>query len=36
MGIAGIEGLMMAPDGAAYAYNVVRQLSVLYLIEGLS
>ena len=35
VGISGIQGLKMSPDGSAYAYNVVRQLSELYLIEGL-
>jgi len=35
VGIPGIDGVMLAVDGSAYAYNVVRQLSELYLIEGL-
>jgi eukaryotic-like serine/threonine-protein kinase len=35
VGISGVHGLMLAVDGSAYAYNVVRQLSELYLIEGL-
>ncbi|MFI5166474.1 MAG: protein kinase [Thermoanaerobaculales bacterium] len=35
VGISGVQGVMMAVDGSAYAYNVIRQLSELYLIEGL-
>ncbi|MEO7919113.1 MAG: hypothetical protein ABIT01_06590, partial [Thermoanaerobaculia bacterium] len=35
VGIAGIPMLQMTPDGTAYAYNVVRRLSELYLVEGL-
>jgi hypothetical protein len=35
VGISGVQGLMLAVDGGAYAYNVVRQLSELYLVEGL-
>jgi hypothetical protein len=35
VGISGIHGLMLAVDGSAYTYNVVRQLSELYLVEGL-
>jgi hypothetical protein len=35
VGISGVQGLCMAPDGSAYAYNIVRQISELYLIEGL-
>jgi hypothetical protein len=35
VGISGVQGLMVAVDGGAYAYDVVRQLSELYLIEGL-
>ncbi len=34
VGISGIQGVMLSLDGSAYAYNVVRQLSELYLIEG--
>jgi hypothetical protein len=35
VGISGIEAVILALDGSAYVYNVVRQLSELYLIEGL-
>jgi hypothetical protein len=35
VGISGVDGVMLAVDGSAYAYNVVRKLSELYLIEGL-
>jgi eukaryotic-like serine/threonine-protein kinase len=35
VGISGVQGVMLAVDGSAYAYNVFRQLSELYLIEGL-
>ncbi len=35
VGISGIQGVMLSLDGSAYAYNVVRQLSELYLVEGL-
>jgi hypothetical protein len=35
VGISGVQGVKMALDGSAYAYSVVRQLSELYLIEGL-
>jgi len=35
VGISRVQAVMMALDGSAYAYNVVRQLSELYLIEGL-
>ncbi|HQT95061.1 MAG TPA: hypothetical protein PK435_10550, partial [Thermoanaerobaculaceae bacterium] len=35
VGISGIQGVKMSPDGSAYAYNVIRQLSELYMIEGL-
>jgi hypothetical protein len=35
VGISGVQGLCMTPDGSAWAYNVVRQISELYLIEGL-
>ncbi len=35
VGISGVQGLCLAPNGSAYAYNVVRQISELYLIEGL-
>ena len=35
VGISGVQGLMLATDGGAYAYNVIRQLSELYLVDGL-
>ena len=35
VGIPGIQGLLMTPDARAYAYNVTRKLSELYLVEGL-
>ena len=34
-GVSGIQGVFVALDGKTYAYNVVRKLSQLYLIEGL-
>jgi hypothetical protein len=34
-GMAGILSFAMTPDGGALAYNYVRKLSDLYLIEGL-
>ena len=34
-GLAGIREIVMAPDGRGLAYNYVRKLSDLYLIEGL-
>ncbi|HET7451169.1 MAG TPA: hypothetical protein VFL12_00375, partial [Thermoanaerobaculia bacterium] len=35
VGISGIPNLLITSDGRAYAYNVVRKLSELYLVEGL-
>ncbi len=35
VGIPGVQAIQMTPDGGAYAYNVTRKLSQLYLIEGL-
>ena len=35
VGISGIPILLISPDGRAYAYDVVRKLSELYLVEGL-
>jgi hypothetical protein len=35
VGISGVQGVLLSIDGRAYAYNVVRQLSELYLINGL-
>jgi hypothetical protein len=34
-GVAGIDSFVMTPDARAYAYNYIRHLSDLYLIEGL-
>jgi eukaryotic-like serine/threonine-protein kinase len=34
-GVSGIQGIFVATDEKTYAYNVVRKLSELYLIEGL-
>ena len=34
-GLSGIREIVMAPDGRGLAYNYVRKLSDLYLIEGL-
>ncbi|HJW08525.1 MAG TPA: protein kinase [Holophagaceae bacterium] len=34
-GLSGIREIMMAPDGRGLAYNYVRKLSDLFLIEGL-
>jgi serine/threonine protein kinase len=35
VGILGIQGLQITPDARAYTYNVTRELSELFLIEGL-
>ena len=35
IGIPGVQTLLMTPDGGAYAYNITRKLSQLYVIEGL-
>jgi hypothetical protein len=35
VGVQGITVLLATPDAAAYAYNVTRKLSELYLVEGL-
>jgi hypothetical protein len=35
VGIQGFPTLLVTPDAAAYAYNVTRKLSELYLVEGL-
>jgi hypothetical protein len=35
VGVQGIQILLATPDAAAYAYNVTRKLSELYLVEGL-
>lgn len=35
VGIPGIQGLQITPNGRAYTYNVTRKLSELFLIEGL-
>ena len=34
VGISGVQGLVLSTDGGAYAYNVIRQLSELYVIDG--
>jgi hypothetical protein len=33
-GVPGIQGIHLAQDGKVYAYNVVRKLSQLYLVQG--
>jgi tRNA A-37 threonylcarbamoyl transferase component Bud32 len=33
-GVSRIQAIQMTPDGRTYAYNVVRQLSDLYLVRG--
>ncbi|MFN8090885.1 MAG: protein kinase [Vicinamibacteria bacterium] len=35
VGVQGIQILLATPDAEAYAYNVTRKLSELYLVEGL-
>jgi hypothetical protein len=35
VGIPGIQGLQITPDGRAYTYNITRKLSGLYLVKGL-
>jgi hypothetical protein len=35
VGVQGIQILLATPDAVAYAYNVTRKLSELYLVEGL-
>ena len=35
VGVQGIQILLATPDASAYAYNVTRKLSELYLVEGL-
>ncbi len=35
VGVQGIQVLLATPDASAYAYNVTRKLSELYLVEGL-
>ncbi len=35
VGVPGIQILLVTPDATAYAYNVTRKLSELYLVEGL-
>jgi outer membrane protein assembly factor BamB len=34
-GVAGISAFVTTPDGKAYAYNFIRTLSDLFLVEGL-
>jgi hypothetical protein len=35
VGVQGIQVLLITPDTGAYAYNVTRKLSELYVVEGL-
>ena len=35
VGVQDIQVLLVTPDAAAYAYNVTRKLSELYVVEGL-
>ncbi len=35
VGVLNVTGVMVAVDGGAYAYNVVRKLSELYIVERL-
>jgi Tol biopolymer transport system component len=35
VGVAGLEGLRVTPDGRAYVYNIRRILSTLFVVEGL-
>jgi len=35
VGVQGVPVLLVTPDAAAYAYNVTRKLSELYVVEGL-
>jgi Tol biopolymer transport system component len=35
VGVQGIQVLLLTPDASAYAYNVTRKLSELYVVEGL-
>ncbi len=35
VGVQGIQVLLITPDASAYAYNVTRKLSELYVVEGL-
>jgi hypothetical protein len=35
VGVAGLEGLRIAPDGRTYVYNIRRIVSTLFVVEGL-
>ncbi len=35
VGVAGLEGLRVTPDGRSYVYNIRRILSTLFVVEGL-
>jgi Tol biopolymer transport system component len=35
VGVTALEGLHVTPDGRAYAYNIRRVLSTLFVVEGL-
>jgi hypothetical protein len=35
VGVAGLEGLHVAPDGRSYVYNIRRIISTLFVVEGL-
>jgi Tol biopolymer transport system component len=35
VGVVGLEGLRVTPDGKSYAYNIRRILSTLFVVEGL-
>jgi hypothetical protein len=35
VGVVGIDGLRVTPDGRAYVYNIRRVISNLYVVEGL-
>jgi Tol biopolymer transport system component len=35
VGVAGLDGLRVTPDGRSYVYNVRRVLSALFVVEGL-
>ena len=35
VGVAGLEGLRVAPDGRSYVYNIRRVVSTLFVVEGL-
>jgi hypothetical protein len=35
VGVAGLEGLRVTPDGRSYVYNIRRVVSTLFVVEGL-